>query len=102
MVRGGVGSLPLGGRADGVFCVGGTIQAFQTQDRHALRLAGDRNALWFFLIAILSAASIAMQNYLFANASSQLTFRLRSLSFRAILRQDSACFFFCCGAGVLC
>lgn len=29
-----------------------------------------------------------MQNYLFANAAATLTYKLRTLSFRAILRQD--------------
>jgi ATP-binding cassette, subfamily B (MDR/TAP), member 1 len=49
----------------------------------------DRNALWFFVIAILSTIAIAFQNYLFASSAAQLTFKLRSLSFQAILRQDS-------------
>ena len=61
----------------------------QIQDRHALRVAGDRNALWFFLIALVAAMSIAIQNYYFAMAASQLTFKLRTLGFRTILRQDS-------------
>jgi hypothetical protein len=33
--------------------------------------------------------SIGSQNFLFASAASSLTSKLRSLSFRAILRQDS-------------
>jgi hypothetical protein len=33
--------------------------------------------------------SIGSQNYLFASAAASLTSKLRSLSFRAILRQDS-------------
>ncbi|KAF8895324.1 P-loop containing nucleoside triphosphate hydrolase protein [Infundibulicybe gibba] len=55
---------------------------------HALRVGGDRTALWFFIIAIISTIAIGMQNYLFASAAATLTSKLRSLSFRAILRQD--------------
>ncbi|KAJ7644192.1 P-loop containing nucleoside triphosphate hydrolase protein [Roridomyces roridus] len=55
---------------------------------HARRHAGDRNALWFFIIAILSTVCIGVQNYLFASTAATLTNKLRSLSFRAILRQD--------------
>lgn len=54
-----------------------------------MRIAGDRNALWFFIIAVLSTFAIAGQNYNFAHAAATLTSRLRRLSFAAILRQDS-------------
>ncbi|KAF8506439.1 P-loop containing nucleoside triphosphate hydrolase protein [Gautieria morchelliformis] len=70
---------------------GGAIQTFQLSG-HDLRVQMDRNALWFFLISIISALSIAFQNYLFATSAAQLTFKLRSLSFQAILRQDIAFF----------
>ncbi|KAJ7095812.1 P-loop containing nucleoside triphosphate hydrolase protein [Mycena belliarum] len=59
-----------------------------SKEGHARRLAGDRNALWFFIIAISSTFFICFQNYLFASAAATLTMKLRSLSFRAILRQD--------------
>ncbi|KAJ4482117.1 P-loop containing nucleoside triphosphate hydrolase protein [Lentinula aciculospora] len=55
---------------------------------HAERVAGDRNALWFFLIAIISCFTIGIQNYNFSASAANLTAKLRSLSFRAILRQD--------------
>lgn len=42
-----------------------------------------------FIIAILATLSIGMQNYLFSSAAARLTSKLRSLSFKAILRQDS-------------
>ena len=42
----------------------------------------------FFLIAVLSTICIGLQNYLFASSASVLSSRLRSLSFKAILRQD--------------
>ncbi|TFK74865.1 multidrug resistance protein 1 [Pluteus cervinus] len=63
------------------------IDAF-SKDNHERRIQGDRVALYFFIIAIISTLSIGMQNYLFSVAASTLTARLRSLSFRAILRQD--------------
>ncbi|KAJ7212049.1 multidrug resistance protein 1 [Mycena pura] len=55
---------------------------------HDRRVAGDRNSLYFFIIAILSTFCIGFQNYLFASAAATLSTRLRQLSFRAILRQD--------------
>ncbi|KAG6840985.1 hypothetical protein C0991_002875 [Blastosporella zonata] len=64
------------------------INGFSAVTREEKRFQGDRNALWFFIIAILSTVSIGMQNYLFASAAARLTAKLRSLSFRAILRQD--------------
>ncbi|KIJ54732.1 hypothetical protein M422DRAFT_200639 [Sphaerobolus stellatus SS14] len=70
---------------------GQAINAF-TQQGHTLRVQMDRNALWFFVISILSAICIAMQNYLFASAAAKLTYKLRSMSFRAVLRQDIAFF----------
>ena len=42
-----------------------------------------------FIIATLAGISIGSQNYLFASAAATLIGKLRSLSFRAILRQDS-------------
>ena len=42
-----------------------------------------------FIISILAMISIGTQNYLFAASAASLTSKLRSLSFRAILRQDS-------------
>ncbi|EMD39893.1 hypothetical protein CERSUDRAFT_81221 [Gelatoporia subvermispora B] len=64
------------------------INAFSDTSNSARRHDGDRTALWFFLIAILSAIAIGSQNYLFASSAANLTAKLRSISFRAILRQD--------------
>ena len=61
-------------------------------DNHKLRHEGDRNALWFFIIAILSMITVGIQNWKFAAAAANLTSKLRSLSFKAILRQDIAFF----------
>lgn len=65
------------------------ITTFQiVGDNHKLRHQGDRNALWFFIIALLSMITIGVQNYTFAAAAANLSAKLRSLSFKAILRQD--------------
>jgi len=65
------------------------VTTFQSTDHATLRHSGDRNALWFFIIAILSAMTIGVQNYTFGAAAANLTHKLRSLSFKAVLRQDS-------------
>ncbi|KAF8503872.1 P-loop containing nucleoside triphosphate hydrolase protein [Gautieria morchelliformis] len=67
---------------------GMTLNAFQTTDHHGLRVAVDRDALWIFLIAIVAAVSMGCQNYLFSSAAAKLTYTVRSLSFKAIIRQD--------------
>ncbi|KAF9510493.1 hypothetical protein BS47DRAFT_1373308 [Hydnum rufescens UP504] len=67
---------------------GGAIQGFQQTDRHQFRISGDRSGLWFFIISLCASFTIACQNYLFGHAASELTKKLRSTSFRAILRQD--------------
>ena len=64
------------------------LDGFSMQDAHDRRHAGDRNALWFFLISILSALAIAIQNWMFNNAAAQLSAVIRDRSFRAILSQD--------------
>jgi ATP-binding cassette subfamily B (MDR/TAP) protein 1 len=61
-----------------------------TQKTHELNY--DLFLFRFFLIAILSTLSLGSQNYLLAYAASVLTSRLRSLSFKAMLRQDVAFF----------
>jgi ATP-binding cassette subfamily B (MDR/TAP) protein 1 len=64
------------------------IQGFSEVHAAERRHMGDRNALWMFIIAILSTFSIGFQNYLFAKAAASLTSRLRTLSFKSMLRQD--------------
>ncbi|KAF9019020.1 P-loop containing nucleoside triphosphate hydrolase protein [Hymenopellis radicata] len=39
----------------------------------ALRHSGDRNALWFFIIALISTLCIGMQNVLFSSSAAHLT-----------------------------
>ena len=43
----------------------------------------------FFIIALVSMVTIGVQNFMFASSAADLTNKLRGLSFRAILRQDS-------------
>lgn len=59
-----------------------------SKEGHERRVAGDRNALWLFIIAIISTFAIGFQNFLFASSAASLTAKLRSLSFKSILRQD--------------
>jgi ATP-binding cassette subfamily B (MDR/TAP) protein 1 len=65
------------------------IETFSLTDRHQRQVQGNRNALWFFIIAIGATLTMGCQLYLFSNAAARLTAKLRSLSFKAILRQDS-------------
>ncbi|KAF8321282.1 P-loop containing nucleoside triphosphate hydrolase protein [Clavulina sp. PMI_390] len=65
-----------------------TIQGFQTTDRSELRKNGDRNALWFFIISIGAALAIWAEHVFFKEGAATLTWKLRGMSFQAILRQD--------------
>lgn len=65
------------------------ISGFSDPDPQQRRHDGDRSALWLFLIALISTCTIGVQNYMVASAASVLVAKIRSLSFRAILRQDS-------------
>ncbi|CAA7267669.1 unnamed protein product [Cyclocybe aegerita] len=64
------------------------LRAFENSDRQILRTAGSQNALWLFLIAICSTLSLAIHNVLFGRAAMILVARLRSLSFKALLRRN--------------
>uniref|UniRef100_A0A8H7Y479 P-loop containing nucleoside triphosphate hydrolase protein n=1 Tax=Psilocybe cubensis TaxID=181762 RepID=A0A8H7Y479_PSICU len=68
------------------------INTFSLTDKHERRHQGDRTALWLFLISIISSITISFQNRLFSAAAANLSARLRSLSFKAMLRQDIAFF----------
>ncbi|TFK71922.1 P-loop containing nucleoside triphosphate hydrolase protein [Pluteus cervinus] len=63
------------------------IDAF-AQEPEVRRKEGDRVALWLFIIAIVSMLATFFQNYMFMTSAARLTAKLRTLSFRAILRQD--------------
>ena len=64
------------------------LSGFSLEDPQARRHAGDRNALWLFIIAILSALAISIQNRMYNHAAAQLSAVLRTRSFKAILSQD--------------
>ncbi|KAJ2930895.1 hypothetical protein H1R20_g6196, partial [Candolleomyces eurysporus] len=64
------------------------IEGFEKRTAAERQHEGNRTALWLFIIAIASAISIGVQNWLYSAAAGILTSRLRALSFKAILRQD--------------
>ncbi|KAF9557590.1 P-loop containing nucleoside triphosphate hydrolase protein [Agrocybe pediades] len=64
------------------------INGFSLTTSHERRVAGDRTALWLFLIAIISSVCITFQTGLFGSAGTRMTSKLRVLSFQAMLRQD--------------
>ncbi|KAI6117491.1 P-loop containing nucleoside triphosphate hydrolase protein [Pisolithus croceorrhizus] len=66
---------------------GEAISGFSQPDPSARSHDGNRNAL-VFIVAIVAFVVITIQDYVFALAASDLTTKLRRLSFRAILRQD--------------
>ncbi|KAJ3513963.1 hypothetical protein NLJ89_g2654 [Agrocybe chaxingu] len=64
------------------------IEGFSALEASERRRQGDRNALWLFVIAIISGSAMGLQNLFFSATAARLTARLRSLSFKSILRQD--------------
>ncbi|KAI6024287.1 P-loop containing nucleoside triphosphate hydrolase protein [Pisolithus marmoratus] len=66
---------------------GNAISGFSQSDPSARRHDGDTNAL-VFIVAIVSSVAITIQYYVLTLAASDLTTKLRTLSFRAILCQD--------------
>ncbi|KAF8442930.1 P-loop containing nucleoside triphosphate hydrolase protein [Boletus edulis BED1] len=67
---------------------GRAISGFSEPDPSVRRNDGNMNGLWFFIIAILSACAICFQTYFFTSTAAALTSKMRSASFKAILRQD--------------
>ncbi|KAF9242534.1 P-loop containing nucleoside triphosphate hydrolase protein [Melanogaster broomeanus] len=67
---------------------GYAIAGFSATTASARSTEGNRNALWFFIIAILAAIAFGSQNYFFASSAAILTSKLRSLGFKSILKQD--------------
>lgn len=65
-----------------------SLDGFSEPEASERRRAGDRNALWLFIIAILSAVAICVQNGMFNHAAAQLSAVLRIRSFKAIVSQD--------------
>ncbi|TFK23399.1 multidrug resistance protein 1 [Coprinopsis marcescibilis] len=69
-----------------VFATG--IDSFSAPTADERRFKGDRTALWLFVVAVLATAAIALSNYFYYISAAALTARLRSLSFKAMMRQD--------------
>ncbi|KAG2070645.1 P-loop containing nucleoside triphosphate hydrolase protein [Suillus decipiens] len=67
---------------------GRSISSFAAGTNSERRHQGDQNAFWFLILAIVSGLCTGFQNYFFASAAAVLTAKLRSMSFKAILRQD--------------
>ncbi|KAJ3557811.1 hypothetical protein NM688_g1262 [Phlebia brevispora] len=67
---------------------GKAIDGFSASDPHVRRHDGDRNALWLFVIAIISWLTQGGSNVSFGLTAAELTTKLRKLSFRAMLWQD--------------
>ncbi|KIO31568.1 hypothetical protein M407DRAFT_219400 [Tulasnella calospora MUT 4182] len=67
---------------------GKALETFSLTDRHAVRVGGDRNALWMFIVAIGASLTTAAGWSCFGRASSGLQQKLRSSIFRAMLRQN--------------
>jgi len=65
------------------------IEGFSKPTAPERRHEGDRTALWLFVIALISTVTVGAQNYFFMHGAAFLTARLRSLGFKALLRQDS-------------
>lgn len=59
-----------------------------TAGKHVLRVGGNHNALWYFIIALGASIIYTAQNYLFTRTASTLGHKVRILGFRSILRQD--------------
>ncbi|KAL4062317.1 P-loop containing nucleoside triphosphate hydrolase protein [Scleroderma yunnanense] len=55
---------------------------------YLFRRIGNLARPWFFIISIISAVAVGIQNYLFTLSAAELTTKLRILSFHSILRQD--------------
>ncbi|KAG2110630.1 P-loop containing nucleoside triphosphate hydrolase protein [Suillus discolor] len=70
------------------FAIWLSISGFSATTNSERRYEGDRNALWFFILAILYGCCVGLQTYFFASSAAVLTAKLRSMSFKAILRQD--------------
>lgn len=70
---------------------GGMIGAF-SKTGSELRSAGDRYALYSFIIALVATCFVMVQQWSFGTSVERLSRKLRLLVFQAILRQDIAYF----------
>ena len=60
---------------------GRAVDTFSLPNPHERRVQGDRNALYFFIISIVSTVTIGIQNYnyLFGATAGALTSKLHSI-----------------------
>ncbi|GAA6011881.1 hypothetical protein JCM10207_003417 [Rhodosporidiobolus poonsookiae] len=70
----------------------GAVETFAETDRGKLRSGGDRMALYSFIIALVTSASMFTQNCAFGYTAETLAAKLRLLTLRSILKQDIAYF----------
>lgn len=69
-----------------------SIRDFSGVDLGLVESRSARNALWYFITAIVAAILIFFQQYFLIHTAETLTGKLRSMMFRGILRQDIAFF----------
>ncbi|KAG6329786.1 hypothetical protein ID866_9303, partial [Astraeus odoratus] len=69
---------------------GKAISGFSRPDPSLRLEEGNLNAVCFLFLSVSAGIIMGIQNYIFSLAASSLTTKLRVLSFRAILRQDSS------------
>ena len=69
---------------------GKAINDFALTDPGELSRATSRNALWYFITAILAAVAIWVQQVTLTTQAEHLTGKLRTLYFKALLRHDVA------------
>ncbi|KIY50745.1 P-loop containing nucleoside triphosphate hydrolase protein [Fistulina hepatica ATCC 64428] len=67
---------------------GHVLNGFSLPNNHEKRHAGDRNALWMFIIAILGSITTFIQQLNIISSGVALMARLQSAMFAALLRQD--------------
>ncbi|WVQ85989.1 hypothetical protein IAT38_008157 [Cryptococcus sp. DSM 104549] len=67
---------------------GKTMADFEIQDFGSLRHALDRKALWYFIIALLAALAMGLQNFIFSATGWDLNAVLRKKLFAAVLKHD--------------
>ncbi|MEE6466381.1 hypothetical protein FKM82_006929, partial [Ascaphus truei] len=71
---------------------GKAIGAFQEQDPIKRTHKTDLLSLMFLMLGLISVAAYMIMGFTFGNSGETLTMRIRSLSFKALLRQDIGLF----------
>lgn len=71
---------------------GKAINTFSDLDPEQLKAGSRRNALWYFIIAILAAIFIVVQQLTLIRSAETLVGKIRKLYFKSMLRQDISFF----------